>query len=229
MGKPLYTICVLSFCCLSRSNGKTQTWCWLCKNPSTILYEHLVEINCSGVGQGLEIRQMRIWSKKGLIDIQLQQNHWQVVVFAPCLHKFLQSLLPHSFFYQLTRTSLALQPDLEEQAHEELTNHLSIHADSKPHSWGLVFWHHCLLHSFQTLLPTNKLIILHSAKSGCLHLSILNCLSQLHDHGKERKIHIRAFCLQTSFAKPKLQDWHIGPNLHNFAASIIAQWELAFG
>jgi hypothetical protein len=36
-------------------------------------------------------------------------------------------------------------------------------------------------------------------------------------------MHIRAFCVQTSFAKPKLQDWHIGPNLQNFAASIIAQ------
>jgi hypothetical protein len=35
--------------------------------------------------------------------------------------------------------------------------------------------------------------------------------------------------VQTSFAKPKLQDWHIGPNLQNFAASIIAQWQLVFG
>ncbi len=167
--------------------------------------EHLVEINCSRVRQGLEIRQPRIWSKKGLIDLQLQQNHWQVAVFAPCLHKFLQSLLPHSSFYQLTRTSLALQPDLEERAHEELTNHLSIHADSKPHSWGLVFWHRCLLHSFRRLLPTNKLIVLHPANACCLRLSLSsNCLSQLHDHREKRKIHIRAFCVQNLICKTKI-------------------------
>ncbi len=150
---------------------------------------------------------------KGIIDIQLQQNYWQVVVFAPCLHKFLQSLLPHSFFYQLTRTSLALQPDLEEQAHEELTNHLSIHADSKPHSWGLVFWHRFLLHSFRMLLPTNKLIVLHPANADCLRLSLflIVFLNSMTTERRGRFI-LGHFVCKTSFAKPKLQDWHIGAN-----------------
>ncbi len=26
---PLHKICILSFCCISRSKGKTQSWCWL--------------------------------------------------------------------------------------------------------------------------------------------------------------------------------------------------------
>ncbi len=29
LGKQVYKICVLSFCCISRSNVKTQWWCWL--------------------------------------------------------------------------------------------------------------------------------------------------------------------------------------------------------
>jgi hypothetical protein len=29
LGRPVYRICILSFCCISESSRKTQSWCWL--------------------------------------------------------------------------------------------------------------------------------------------------------------------------------------------------------
>jgi hypothetical protein len=63
------------------------------------------------------------------------------------------------------------------------------------------------------LLPTNKLIVLHPANADCLRLSLflIVFLNSMTTERRGRFI-LGHFVCKTSFAKPKLQDWHIGAN-----------------
>jgi hypothetical protein len=38
LGKPIYKICMLGLCCISKSNRKTQSWCWLALKRHTYWY-----------------------------------------------------------------------------------------------------------------------------------------------------------------------------------------------